>query len=213
MVEDTDTLTCRDGLAYVIGSSAGPTQTIRSNSRDHSPTQSGSITTTQYTVTGSWSAWWSHWWDQKNCKWMERMEKGRSNFDQQSMEEQNGKWNKKTIRKRRSLHYIGPPNRRRHGCHRLLVIRQLLVSGSGHWINDCGLTTVQRSSRWRATRSTRRRRCGGGRIFRRGRGKFVSWGPIFKSRERLASRRGIRKRCPESLTPCSLRKERWCNYG
>ncbi|CAG9774077.1 unnamed protein product [Ceutorhynchus assimilis] len=213
MVENTGTLTCRDGLAYVVGSSAGPTQIIRSYTRYHCSAGS-STTSTQYSVAYSGTTRRRNRRYQKNER-LERMETSGSDSDQQFVAEQDGERDQKTIRKRRSLHNPSLAHRRRDGSDRLLAVRQLLVSRSGNGRRDGGLTSAQRSSGTRRTQGpARRRRRSRGRLFSgRGRGKFVTWGPVFQSRERLASCRGIRKRRSQSLTPRPVRKERFRHHG
>ncbi|XP_076261266.1 uncharacterized protein LOC143197064 [Rhynchophorus ferrugineus] len=212
MVENNVLLTCRDGLAYVVGSGAGPTKTFRSYTRNYGST-TGAVTS-EYSISSTGITWWRNWWNTAYTKWLARMAKGRSNANQQLMEKQDGQWHTETTRKCRSLHHSGTINRRCNSRHRLLVIRQLLVSGSRNGSGNGGLTSAKRSSKpWRAARSSRRHRGSRGHVFRRRRGKLVSWGPIFEPGERLATRRGIRKRCPKSLTSRLVRKE-WCRgYG
>ncbi|CAG9863948.1 unnamed protein product [Phyllotreta striolata] len=62
---------------------------------------------------------------------LEGMAKGRSDLDQQPLEEQNGQRHQEAIRKRRGVHNAGAAHRPRHRRHRLLAVRQLLVPGAG----------------------------------------------------------------------------------
>ncbi|XP_019760942.2 uncharacterized protein LOC109538243 [Dendroctonus ponderosae] len=212
MVDDTVTLTCRDGLAFIVGSSAGPAPIFRSYAWYHGATQSGTNTPTQYSIAHPQFVWWYHRRKQNRDKRFSRMEKSRSDPHQQFVAQQNGQRYQKAVRKCRNLHHLGTPDWSGYRCDWLLAFRQLLVSGPGNRRSSGGLTPATKPSKaWRVPQPPRPRRCGRG--YGRGGRKLLTWGPIFESRERLASRRGIRKRCPKPLTSRSVRKKRRCGDG
>ncbi|KAH1015817.1 hypothetical protein HUJ04_007142 [Dendroctonus ponderosae] len=103
-------------------------------------------------------------------------------------------------RKCRNLHHLGTPDWSGYRCDWLLAFRQLLVSGPGNRRSSGGLTPATKPSKaWRVPQPPRPRRCGRG--YGRGGRKLLTWGPIFESRERLASRRGTTFNFKKLISP------------